>query len=118
MGNRERGVQIIGPNLNGLGLKIQWIELLGPNIIWHRTIAYSQYKNFQMVTSLFVDPYMCYNGSLKDMCIGGTKKFIQEPNYSIDTLMKSFTTVSKHTPTQITNTHTCGVWKKFKFLVF
>jgi hypothetical protein len=57
-----------------------------------------------MVTSLFVDPYMCYNGSLKDIYIGGTKKFIQEPNYSIDTLMKSFTTVSKHTPTQI-HTH-------------
>jgi hypothetical protein len=34
MGNRERGIQIIGPNLNGLGLKIQWIGLLGPNIIW------------------------------------------------------------------------------------
>jgi hypothetical protein len=34
MGNRERGIQIIGPNLNGLGHKIQWIGLLGPNIIW------------------------------------------------------------------------------------
>ena len=33
MGNRERGIQIIGLNLNGLGLKIQWIGLLGPNII-------------------------------------------------------------------------------------
>ena len=33
MGNRERGIQIIRPNLNGLGLKIQWIGLLSPNII-------------------------------------------------------------------------------------
>jgi hypothetical protein len=33
MGNRERGIQTIGPNLNALGLKIQWIGLLGPNII-------------------------------------------------------------------------------------
>jgi hypothetical protein len=33
MGNRERAIQIIGPNLNGLGLIIQWIGLLGPNII-------------------------------------------------------------------------------------
>jgi hypothetical protein len=33
MGNRERGIQIIEPNLNGLGLKIQWIGLLDPNII-------------------------------------------------------------------------------------
>ena len=32
-GNRERAIQIIGPNLNGLGLKNQWIGLLGPNII-------------------------------------------------------------------------------------
>ena len=34
MGNRGRAIQIIGPNLNGLGHKIQWIGLLGPNIIW------------------------------------------------------------------------------------
>ena len=33
MRNREKGIQIIGPNLNGLGLKIQWIGLLSPNII-------------------------------------------------------------------------------------
>jgi hypothetical protein len=33
MGNRERGIQTIRPNLNALGLKIQWIGLLGPNII-------------------------------------------------------------------------------------
>ena len=33
MGNRERDIQTIGPNLNALGLKIQWIGLLGPNII-------------------------------------------------------------------------------------
>ena len=34
MRNRERDIQIIGPNLNALGLKTQWIGLLGPNIIW------------------------------------------------------------------------------------
>ena len=39
MGNRERGIQTIGPNLNALGLKIQWIGLLSPSIIWHHTIA-------------------------------------------------------------------------------
>ena len=33
MGNRERIIQIIRPNLNGLGLNIQWIGLLGLNII-------------------------------------------------------------------------------------
>ena len=37
MGNRERDIQIIRPNLNGLGLTIQWIGLLGPNIISHPT---------------------------------------------------------------------------------
>jgi hypothetical protein len=33
MGNREGGIQIMGHNLNGLGLNIQWIGLLGHNII-------------------------------------------------------------------------------------
>jgi hypothetical protein len=33
IGYRETGIQTIGPNLNALGLKIQWIGLLGPNII-------------------------------------------------------------------------------------
>ena len=37
MGNRERGKQVTGPNLNGLGPNIQWIGLFGPN----HTIALS-----------------------------------------------------------------------------
>jgi hypothetical protein len=39
MENREGGIQIIGPNLNGLGLTIQWVELLDPNIISHPTVT-------------------------------------------------------------------------------
>ena len=39
MGNRERDIQTIGPNLNALGLQIQWIGLLGPNIIWIRLLG-------------------------------------------------------------------------------
>ena len=46
MGNRKRGIQIIGPNLNGLGLKIQWIGLLGPHIISHPTFMYPIYFLF------------------------------------------------------------------------
>ena len=30
MGNGERGTQLTGPNLNGLGPNIQWIRLFGP----------------------------------------------------------------------------------------
>jgi hypothetical protein len=33
MGNRERDTQVTEPKLNGLGPNIQWIRLLGPNII-------------------------------------------------------------------------------------
>jgi hypothetical protein len=40
---------------------------------------------------------------LKGIYIGGTKKFIQEPNYTIDALMKRFRTVSKHTQQILTN---------------
>ena len=38
MRNIEGGIQIIGPNLNGLGPNIQWIGLLGSITIWHHTV--------------------------------------------------------------------------------
>ena len=58
MGNRERGIQIIRPNLNGLSLTVQWIGLLGPNIISHPTVLFclgvSLYTTIKLSKPIFL----------------------------------------------------------------
>ena len=55
MRNIEGGIQIIGPNLNGLGPNIQWIGLLGSITIWHHS---SQKKK---IIILFANDRLTYS---------------------------------------------------------